>query len=126
MQASITLALTNVPAWQMIPPDVLAYVKRYNAAGEFQGKYEIRDPANRIIEWTVDVAVGQFGLIELIIQDPCIAADLDASGTVDLADLAMLAKAWHNRGPEGDIDGDENIGFADLIILADNWLCECN
>ncbi len=55
-------------------------------------------------------------------RDPCAAADLDGSGGVDAADLALLLGAW---GPSpdhpADLDGDTDVGAADLALLLGNW-----
>jgi hypothetical protein len=49
---------------------------------------------------------------------PC-AADLDASGAVDGADLAALLGAWGT--PAGDIDGNGSSDAADLAALLGAW-----
>jgi hypothetical protein len=50
------------------------------------------------------------------------SADLDASGVVDAADLAILLGAWGtSAGSSGDLDGDGAVAGADLAILLGAW-----
>ncbi len=126
VQGTIMLTLTNTPQWQRVHPATLAYLKRYDAAGVFQAKYDLRDYAKHDIQWFVDAAAGQFARVHLVIRHPCVAADFNADGTVDLADFARLAEAWRGSGPEGDVNGDEKVDFEDVFIMAQNWLCRCD
>lgn len=50
---------------------------------------------------------------------PCLA-DLDANGTVDAADLAVLLGAWGTSDP-ADFDSDGIVGGSDLAILLGAW-----
>ena len=54
-------------------------------------------------------------------QIPVVAcpADLDGSGTVDAADLAVLLGAWGGAG--GDLDGNGGTDAADLAVLLGAW-----
>jgi hypothetical protein len=47
-------------------------------------------------------------------------ADLDASGAVDAADLAVLLGGWANPGPT-DLDGNGSTGGEDLAVLLGAW-----
>ncbi len=49
-----------------------------------------------------------------------LAGDLDGSGTVDAADLAILLGAWGTAGP-GDVDGSGTVDAADLALLLGQW-----
>lgn len=51
---------------------------------------------------------------------PC-PADLDASGSVDAADLASLLSAWGTSGTSADIDGNGSVNAADLAALLGAW-----
>jgi hypothetical protein len=48
------------------------------------------------------------------------AEDLNADGSVDAADLAILLDAWGTAGP-GDLDGDGIVGATDLAALLSAW-----
>lgn len=51
-----------------------------------------------------------------------IAEDLDGSGTVDAADLAVLLAAWGAcRDCPADLDGDGSVGGGDLAMLLAAW-----
>jgi hypothetical protein len=56
---------------------------------------------------------------------PCCPADLNASGTVDAADLALLLGTYGSRDPggdpSGDLDGDGVVQTSDVAILIDAW-----
>ncbi|MBL9119529.1 MAG: right-handed parallel beta-helix repeat-containing protein [Phycisphaerae bacterium] len=48
-------------------------------------------------------------------------ADLDGSGHVDAADLAMLLGAWNSVGSEFDLNGDCLVDASDLAVLLGAW-----
>ncbi|MBX3354456.1 MAG: hypothetical protein KF724_02015 [Phycisphaeraceae bacterium] len=50
--------------------------------------------------------------------------DLDGSGVIDGADLALLLGAWGGSGP-ADLDGNGTVDGADLAILLGEWGTEC-
>lgn len=54
------------------------------------------------------------------LQPPPCAADLDGSGTVDAADLAILLGAWGGPGLP-DLDGNSVVDAADLAVLLGAW-----
>lgn len=63
-----------------------------------------------------------------LVPDACdCPGDLDASGTVDAADLAIVIGAWGQDGRQNsvqsaaDIDGDGSVGAFDLSILLSMW-----
>ncbi len=47
--------------------------------------------------------------------------DLDFSGHVDSADLALLLGVWNDAGPHGDLNGDGIVNALDLSILLGDW-----
>jgi hypothetical protein len=53
----------------------------------------------------------------------CVAlrGDLDASGTVGGADLAVLLGSWGSGASPADLDLDGLVGGSDLAILLGNW-----
>jgi hypothetical protein len=50
---------------------------------------------------------------------PC-AGDLDASGSVDAADLATLLSNWGGSG-DGDVTGDGQVNAKDIAAMLSNW-----
>lgn len=59
----------------------------------------------------------------LTIANPCLA-DLDLSGSVDAADLAILLGAWGTTEAAPDLDADGAVNASDLAILLGEWgLC---
>ncbi len=58
----------------------------------------------------------------LTIAAPACPADLDGSGAVDAADLAVLLGAWGTSGTNAsDLDGSGTVGGSDLAILLGAW-----
>jgi probable HAF family extracellular repeat protein len=62
------------------------------------------------------------GLFRAVLLVPALSpsGDLNGSGTVDAADLAILLGAWGSSGP-ADLDGDGAVGAADLAVLLGQW-----
>lgn len=56
----------------------------------------------------------------LLLPAVALSGDLNGSGTVDAADLAVLLGAWGSAG-EADLDHDGSVGAADLAILLGQW-----
>lgn len=54
------------------------------------------------------------------LSPPC-PADLNGDGTVDAADLGILAAFWGTSGTDGDINGDGTVDAADLGSLLGAW-----
>ncbi len=50
-----------------------------------------------------------------------LAADLDRSGAVDAADLAILLSVWGSLESTADLDGDGSVGAGDIAILLGAW-----
>ena len=47
--------------------------------------------------------------------------DLDGSGSIDAADLALLLSAWGTAGSSADLDGDGTVGPSDIAVLLSAW-----
>ena len=58
-------------------------------------------------------------------QPPTVAGDVNHDGTVNFADLLLLAQQYGSTSvplfESGDLDGDGKVSFADLLILAQNY-----
>ncbi len=98
--------------------------------------FDYSDPLNLRLVYSVDTPFYASGLefrdglafvagsrAGLIVIDPlpCNDYDLDASGVVDAADLAILLAAWGTMGSPADIDGDGVVGAGDLAFLLAAW-----
>ncbi|MBC23296.1 MAG: hypothetical protein CMJ32_05200, partial [Phycisphaerae bacterium] len=99
---------------------------------------QVNDPQieHAVIEWSNDcngdgiVDYGQIISGELAdvdgdnILDSCEQeiGDLDLSGMIDGADIALLLAYWGNpNAPVGDLNGDGTVNGVDLAILLANW-----
>ena len=51
---------------------------------------------------------------------PCVA-DLDGNGDVGAADLSLVLSSWGNPKSAADLDGDGDVGAADLSLLLSAW-----
>lgn len=60
------------------------------------------------------------GCYERASSPPCVPADLDCSGSVDAADLAVLLAAWGGAGA-ADLTHDGHVDAADLAVLLASW-----
>ncbi len=57
-------------------------------------------------------------------QPPTLAGDVNYDGTVNFADLLLLAQHYGSSQPlfeNGDLTGDGSVGFDDLLLLAQNY-----
>ncbi len=68
----------------------------------------------------VEAGVDDFSVTYLECPEPETPGDLDGSGTVDAADLAILLGQWGGAG-SADLDGDGSVSAADLAILLGFW-----
>ncbi len=111
-----------------------AYVVKFAAGGdlEWQETYSLgpgQDWAAEDIDLTRDggaiVAVddSQFGFLKLspFNDPPTSSGDLDASGSVNGADLGILLGLWGTKNPLGDLNGDGAVSGGDLGVLLAAW-----
>ncbi len=70
---------------------------------------------------TEELAIDTLSLTQTVCatKTPC-PVDLNADGSVDASDLAILLGAWGTAGP-GDLDVSGNVDAADLAILLGGW-----
>ena len=64
------------------------------------------------------------GMFIAYADDDGIPGDLDGDGEVNFADLLILLSAWGPCAPGGcaeDLNGDEVVDFADLLVLLTSW-----
>jgi hypothetical protein len=69
--------------------------------------------------------------IDILREETCnLLGDLDHNYHVDLKDFSLFALRWMDIdcGDCGgaDLDGDNDVDFDDLSLLADYWLCYCS
>lgn len=72
---------------------------------------------SRVFNNTVDI-----GAFEA--QPPALAGDVNHDGTVNFADLLLLAQHYGSNQPlfeNGDLTGDGTVGFDDLLLLAQSY-----
>jgi len=119
--------LVNAEALELLADDTMVYIKKYDANGVFQGRYDLRESENHLICWSVTDASGPQGIMELKLLDKCEAANLDGLGLVNFGDFVRLAQDWQKTGAglAGDVDDDEVVDVYDLIIFSEFWLNEC-
>ncbi|MFO0874158.1 MAG: immunoglobulin domain-containing protein [Phycisphaerales bacterium] len=81
-----------------------------------------------------NAAGGDAGAYDVVVTDACgetmsrtavvivlCAADLDANGTVDSADLGVMLGAWGADSADADLNGDDAVDGADLALLLAAW-----
>ncbi len=116
---------------------------RYNAATNTKTEFTLRNTqitpslegaaVNQIVSFGEDVngelyVVDHGGQIFKIVPStgdgtcapPCELGDLDCSGTIDAADLAIMLSNWGANGA-GDLNGDGSVEATDLAILLGAW-----
>lgn len=64
--------------------------------------------------------------MRIVTAAPACPADLDASGLVDLADLATLLTHFGGSCSPGDLDGDTDVDLSDLAALLAQFGAECH
>lgn len=84
------------------------------------------DPRNRCGE-NIRINMGAYGGTEQASMAPpgwMLLSDLDNSGSVGPADLAVFAGMWRQTGEmlPADVSRDETVDIEDLILLAQDWL----
>lgn len=92
-----------------------------DAPGTYTADYRvfIGDPSTAL-------PVKGYGVAELTLSwivegEPACPADLDASGSVDAADLAAILAAWGATGVAADLDRDGLVDAADLAVALAAW-----
>jgi len=113
-----TTAITNLDSSYDV------YLNRYDEDGTFVEGYNLRDPNNYTIDWSVTKALGNYTNLELIVGYATNYADFDDDGYVNFKDYSMLASNWQDTGADltGDLDEDEDIDMDDLALFVDEWL----
>lgn len=121
------VTLENPEALNLIPSNSLVYLRRFDSNGLFIQSYDLLDPANHSIQWSVAGVNGKYAGMDLLIIDMCLAADLAVSNFINLEDFAVLAADWNRTDiiPGADIFLDNKVDIKDLSILAGQWLCSC-
>lgn len=92
-----------------LPGGNISRAARINEAGEIVGEAKAADGFFHAVKWTVTRA-----------SPPC-AGDLNGSGTVDAADLAMLLGGWGGANPTLDLNHDGVVNAADLATVLSAW-----
>lgn len=120
-----TLKLLDAVGLADLPAGTLIYLRRYDAQHQFAAYYDLTEPANHTIMWQTDGDPS--GSVDLAVVYGCIRADADNSGSVDLRDFAQLAEAWMRNTVSGtaDVNGNNRADMADIVIIAQHWLTEC-
>lgn len=122
-----TLKLLDSGGLEDLPQGTMVYLRRYDAGGAFVDYYDLTLPENHTIIWHTEFPDDPSGSIDLVVVHGCLAANLDALGTIDLKDFAILAKHWMQDDVYGtaDIDGNDTADLSDVVIMAKHWLLEC-
>lgn len=92
-----------------LPGGNISRAARINQAGDIVGEAKAADGFFHAVKWTV-TRVGP----------PC-PGDLNGSGTVDGADLAILLGGWGGANPTLDLNHDGIVNAADLGLLLGAW-----
>lgn len=122
-----TLTLLNPEVLANLPAGTLLYLRRYDASGTFAAYYDLTLSENHTILWQAEHILNPTALIDLVAIDGCLAANLDAIGSVNLNDFALFAEFWMQDGTYGtaDIDGSGTADLHDIAIMAQHWLADC-
>lgn len=122
------VTLENPEALSSLSGKNLVYLRRYDSSGTFVKSYDLSDSANHTIQWAISEANGKYALLDLLLVDKCLAADLILSDSINLSDFAVLAANWNQSGvlPDVDVFLDEKVDLKDLSVLAELWLCSCS
>jgi hypothetical protein len=98
------------------------YRFEWNTAGASPGEHQLVARAYELQNGTEAVSTP----VSVMIATPC-PADIDASGHVDLADLAILLSHFGETNATGpsDVNSDGRVDLADLAILLSNFGTNC-
>ena len=102
--------------------DVKLY--RYNKNETLMETYDLRDPNNYTIDWSVTNALGNYTTLELAVGYQTNDADFNNDGYVNFVDYSMLANNWQDTGVglTGDLDKDNDVDMNDLSLFVNEWL----
>jgi len=100
------------------------YLHRYDKDEQFVESYDLRDPNNYTIDWSVTEALGNYATLELMVGFQTNYADFNADGYVNFVDYSMFAENWlkEDTGLTGDLDEDNDVDYNDLSLFVDEWL----
>jgi probable HAF family extracellular repeat protein len=92
-----------------LPGGTISRARRINDAGEIVGEANAANGFFHAVKWTV-TPVGE----------PCVG-DINSSGAVDAADLAVVLGAWGSTSAASDLNDDGIVNAADLAVLLGAW-----
>lgn len=100
------------------------YLYRYDKEETLQETYNLRDPNNYTIDWSVTNALGNYTTLELMVGYQTNYADFNSDGKVNFIDYSMLANNWQSTGVglTGDLDEDDDVDMNDLRLFTNEWL----
>lgn len=124
--------LTNIPAdhrWTILPPSMLGDADR---SGQLEFAERLAQCAalgavalgTELFDFDGDFVIGaadRSAFRDRFEEEGGLWADIDGSGTVGGADLAILLGAWGSGDCLADLDGDGIVGGADLATLLGAW-----
>ena len=113
-----TTAITNLDSSYDV------FLHRYDKDENFVETYDMRDPNNYTIDWSVTNALGNYGTLELMVGYQTNSADFNSDGYVNFIDYSMLASNWQDTGTglTGDLDADNDVDLNDLLLFSNEWL----
>ena len=133
----MTIEISDDGASTWIPLDVAGPNDSESVGGWIYNEFRVSDyvstPSSQIfIRWTVcdngdgsviEAAIDSFGYGDCELEPETSPYDLNADGTVDGQDLALLLSDWGCQGTScvGDVNGDQVVDGADLAGILANW-----
>lgn len=105
--------------------DVNQRIFNFAVPNEVSGPDGVPGAARRLVQWTGAGDIGEYtiALTGVIFLPPPEAADFNADGCVDSADLAVLLAGWGNGG-RTDLNADGLTDAGDLAVLLAAWGCD--
>jgi len=100
------------------------FLHRYDKDENFVETYDMRDPNNYTIDWSVTNALGNYATLELMVGYQTNYADFNADGVVNFVDYSIFANNWQDTGVglTGDLDEDDDVDMNDLLLFTNEWL----